>query len=177
VRSRRGRRQALPVHTALFSAALLSWVGWRSALHSRLPKRPKQARIPRLLFCKFCLRPRFTFAGVASSERVGAYTRVAGVSFRAFDERGVEGLTVALAALLRGLLLSAAVSCRWGRARLACPRVSLPLQVREESAVRTAMLGKLRGPVSPACAGQLGGETRSRVDPAVLKIRHRIGTA
>ncbi len=32
-----------------------------------------------------------------------------GVSFRAFDERGVEGLPVALAALLRGLLLSAAV--------------------------------------------------------------------
>jgi len=34
---------------------------------------------------------------------------VAWVSFRAFDERGVEGLPVALAALLRGLLLSAAV--------------------------------------------------------------------
>jgi hypothetical protein len=42
--------------------------------------------------------------------KAGVSTRVAGVSFRAFDERAVAGLPVALAALLRGLLLSAGVS-------------------------------------------------------------------
>ena len=41
--------------------------------------------------------------GVASSGKVGAYTGVAWVSFLAFDERGVEGLLVAVAGCAAGL--------------------------------------------------------------------------
>jgi hypothetical protein len=65
-------------------------------------------------------------------ERVGAYRGVAGVSFRAFDERGVEGLPVALAALLRGqglpprCLSPAPLGCAW----LACTPVSPPAFAR-----------------------------------------------
>ncbi len=58
---------------------------------------------PIYFFCKFFKRLDCIIDGVASSGKGGVYRGVAGVSFRAFNERGVEGLPVALAALLRGL--------------------------------------------------------------------------